>query len=133
MGSKKLNIPQTNFNYAATVAPSEPVVERKENPFPSMRRSPKKQVQQADWSYDLPAYQFQAKSGKTMDLPKRDDSLLGGFSNLRAGNMTASAAKVYMDQKKKEKAKEAARYERIQRSYDPFAGLIEDGDEDQFI
>lgn len=135
MGSKKLNIPTTNFNYgvgnvtAMRVQPVSPV-HKMTNQFPSKGRfrGNQKNVRENDeaWKDGLPAYQYQTKAGKKMDLPKRDDSLLGGFSNLRAGNMSVRSAKSYMEAKAREDAKRKDELARKNAEFNPFNGMFQD-------
>lgn len=131
MGSKKLSIPTDNFDYAAVAR--QPVRQPVQQMFPSKGRFQKREMgesQDEAWKQGLPAYQYQTKSGKKMDLPKRDDSLLGGFSNLRAGNMTVQSARSYMEAKEAEDAKRQKMEARRNEAFNPFNGLMDDVEDD---
>lgn len=125
MASKKLHIPTTNFNYgAAAVQPVAPVSSA--NPFPSKGRSfdrQKKQDGQEEWKQSLPAYDFRVKSGKKMELPKRDDSLFGGYRNMGT-RMSHYSAKAYMEAKEAEDARRAEERAKKNEQFDPFRGLF---------
>lgn len=132
MGSKKLNIPTTNFDYAAVAR--QPVSQQPVKSFPSKGRMQRKRPEMSEddsWKYDLPAYQYQTKSGKKMDMPQRDDSLLGGYANLRAGRMTMQSARSYMEAKAAEDAKRAKAEARRNAEFNPFNGLFDDEDDNE--
>lgn len=134
--SKKLSIPTTNFDYAATVQTQKPVMPVKS--FPSKSRAAdldKANNQQEDWTYDLPAYRYIPKGGKKMSAPVVDDSLIGGFAHI--GTLTAEEAahqeKKFREQEKK-RQEAAAQVKR--QTYNPFAGFEDafaDMDGDDFI
>lgn len=132
MGSKKLNIPITNFNYGVGAVAANRVqpVQGVTNQFPSKGKFRGNQHQSRandqSWKDNLPAYDYQTRTGKKMDLPKRDDSLLGGFSNLRAGNMTVRSAKSYMEAKAMEDAKRKADLAQKNAEFNPFNGMFSD-------
>lgn len=57
------------------------------------------------WKDTLPAYNFKVRKGKKMELPQRDDSLIGGYGNLGASKMSLQSAKSYMAAKAAEDEK----------------------------
>ena len=126
MASKKLHIPTTSFNYAVeAVKPAAPIPSKQ---FPSKGRSfdrkKQKEAQQEEWKQNLPAYDFQVKSGKKMNLPKRDDSLYGGYRNMGT-RMSHYTAKEYMKAKEAEDAKRAEENAKKNQQFDPFRGLFD--------
>lgn len=93
-------------------------------------KSFKDTFEQEAWKYDLPAYQYQTKTGKRVGTPQRDDSLLGGYTNV--GSMTMESARSYMQAKAAEDRKREKLQARQNLEFNPFSGLVED-DEPEFI
>lgn len=126
MGSKKLNIPTANFGYSAVT--DRPRKVQPEKRFPTKNRVTKRPEQQEAWKRDLPAYQYQTKTNKSLSLPERQDDVIGGYSNL--GNLTMKSAQEYMQQRKKQEAREKEKEAAKQRRMDPFANLLNDAELD---
>lgn len=127
MGSKRLNRPAANFDYPQTgqvsvtksvSVPKKPVISSRG------RQSVHQQGNDESWKDALPAYQFSGKKHKKVTLPERDSSLLGGFSNLKASNMTVQSAKSYMEAK--EAAEELKRKEEQKKNaeFNPFYDMF---------
>ena len=136
MKSKKLNIPTTNFDYAASVQSEKPPVPVKSFPTKSRAADLQKEgKRQEDWTYDLPAYRYIPKGGKKMSAPIVDDSLIGGFAHI--GTLTSEEA-AHQEKKfrEQEKQRQAAAEKMKRQTYNPFAGFEDafaDMDGDDFI
>lgn len=93
------------------------------------QRSFKDTFEQEAWKYELPAYQYQTKVNKRMNIPQRDDSLLGGYTNING--MTMESARSYMEAKAAEDRKRERLQARQNVEFNPFNGLMDDADEDE--
>lgn len=81
-----------------------------------------KSGQDEAWKYDLPAYQFRTKSGKQMQAPIMDDTLIGGFS--RMGSLSEEEARHQNEKlKEQEEARKKAEEKARRRFYNPFDGF----------
>lgn len=121
--SKKLNHPSANFDYAATVVRTNDVSQQ---PVVSSRgRQNLREVhQQEAWKNQLPAYRYKTQTGKKMDLPKRDDSVIGGYTG--TGQLGVSVAKRYMEAKAAQDAKREEERKKRNAQLNPFDGLFDD-------
>lgn len=120
MASKKLTNPAAVFDAAAAaVRRSVDTVPVQPRPFP--RKSREADLGRQENLSDR-VYPFRVKSGKKMSEPIRDDSLIGGYSNLRGMSSAQAHRYALAKQQAKEEAAEKAKQERV-KAYNPFEGF----------